>query len=162
MRWRGHDMIQLLKISVIVVVSLANASLGVAASASPVGLWKTIDDATGEVKSVVRISEENGSLVGTIVKLFPKPGKDPNPLCDKCTDEKKDQPLLGMGILWGLTKDGEEWSGGLILDPDNGKTYKSKIKLEGAGGTLTVRGYIGFSLLGRSQTWVRTESMETK
>ena len=155
-------MIRFFTIFVIVVVSLATGSVGFADSASPVGLWKSIDDETGEVKSVVRISEENGSLVGTIAKLFPKPGKNPNPLCDKCDGEKKDQPLLGMGILWGLTKQGEEWSGGLILDPDNGKTYKCKIKLEGAGGTLTVRGYIGFSLLGRSQTWIRMEPMETK
>ena len=162
MRWTGCNMIQLLKIFVIVVVSLANASLGVAASESPVGLWKSIDDKTGEVKSLIRSSEQDGLLVGTIDKLFPKPGKDPNPVCDKCPGEKKDQPLLGMVILWGLTKQGEEWSGGLILDPDNGKAYKCTIKLEGAGGTLTVRGYIGFSLFGRSQTWIRTEPMETK
>jgi uncharacterized protein (DUF2147 family) len=155
-------MMRLFTIFAIVAVSLANGSMGFADSASPVGLWKTIDDETGEVKSVVRISEEGGSLVGTIATLFPKPGKDPNPVCDKCSDEKKDQPLLGMVILWGLTKQGEEWSGGLILDPKNGKTYKCKVKLEGAGGTLTVRGYIGFSLLGRSQTWIRMDSTETR
>ena len=67
-----------------------------------------------------------------------------------------------MGILWGLTKDGEEWSGGFVLDPKKGKTYKCTIKLDGAGGTLTVRGYIGFSLFGRSQTWVRMDSMDTR
>ena len=155
-------MMKLFTIFITVVVSLASASLSLAGSPSPVGLWKTIDDETGEVKSFVRISEENGSLVGTIAKLFPKPGKDPNPVCDKCDGEKKDQPLLGMGILWGLTKQGEEWTGGFILDPKNGKTYKCTIKLEGAGGTLTVRGYIGFSLFGRSQSWIRTEPIETK
>jgi len=158
----GDCMMKLFTIFVIVVMSLATSSVGLADSASPVGLWKTIDDETGEVKSLVRISEENGSLVGTIDKIFPKPGKDLNPVCDKCPGEKKDQRLLGMGILWGLTKDGEEWSGGFILDPKNGKIYKCKIKLEGAGGTLTVRGYIGFSLLGRSQTWVRMDSTETR
>jgi len=156
------DRMKSFTIFVIVVASLATGSVAFADSASPVGLWKTIDDETGEVKSVVRISKEDGSLVGTIATLFPKPGKDPNPVCDKCSDEKKDQPLLGMVILWGLTKQGEEWSGGLILDPKNGKTYKCTIKLEGAGGTLTVRGYIGFSLLGRSQTWVRMEPTETR
>jgi uncharacterized protein (DUF2147 family) len=156
------DRMKSFTIFVIVVASLATGSVAFADSASPVGLWKTIDDETGEVKSLVRISKEDGSLVGTIAKLFPKPGKDPNPVCDKCDGEKKDQPLLGMGILWGLTKQGEEWSGGLILDPKNGKTYKCTIKLEGAGGTLAVRGYIGFSLLGRSQTWVRMEPTETR
>src|SRR6185295_7163745 len=156
------DRMKSFTIFVIVVAYLATGSVACSASASPVGLWKTIDDETGEVKSLVRISKEEGSLVGTIAKLFPKPGKDPNPVCDKCSDEKKDQPLLGMVILWGLTKQGEEWSGGLILDPKNGKTYKCTIKLEGAGGTLTVRGYIGFSLLGRSQTWVRMEPTETR
>ena len=81
-------MIRLFTIFVIVVVSLANGSMGFADSASPVGLWKTIDDETGEVKSLIRISEEDGSLVGMIAKLFPKPGKDPNPVCDKCPGEK--------------------------------------------------------------------------
>ena len=150
---------RLFTIVVIGVMCLATGSVGFADSASPVGLWKTIDDETGEVKSLVRISEEGGSLVGTIDKLFPKPGKDPNPVCDKCEGDKKDKPILGMVILWGLTQQGEEWSGGSILDPKNGKTYKCKVRVEGTGGTLTVRGYIGFSLLGRSQTWIRAESM---
>ena len=154
--------IRLFTIFVIVVVSLANGSMGLADSASPVGLWKTIDDETGEVKSLVRISEEGDSLIGRIDKLFPKPGKDPNPVCEQCPGDKKDKPILGMVIVWGLTKQDDEWSGGFILDPNRGKTYKCKIKLEGAGGTLTVRGYIGFSLLGRSQTWLRSEAMETK
>lgn len=154
--------IRLVTIFLILVSSLATGSVGFAESASPVGLWKTIDDETGEAKSVIRISEVDGSLVGTIEKIFPKPGKDPNPVCDKCPGEKKDQRLLGMGILWGMTKEGEQWSGGLILDPKNGKTYKCTIKLEGTGGTLTLRGYIGFSLLGRSQTWVRMESTDTR
>ena len=150
---------RLFTIVVIGVMCLTTGSVGFADSASPVGLWKTIDDETGEVKSLVRISEEGGSLVGTIDKLFPKPGKDPNPVCDKCPGDKKDKPILGMVFLWGLTQQGEEWSGGSILDPDNGKTYKCKVRVEGTGGTLTVRGYIGFSLLGRSQTWIRAESM---
>ena len=151
---------KLFTIVVIGVMCLATGSMGFADSASPVGLWKSIDDETREVKSLVRISEEAGSLVGTIDKLFPKPGKDPNPVCDKCEGDKKDKPILGMMILWGLTKYGDEWSGGYILDPKNGKTYKCKVKVEGTGGTLTVRGYIGFSLLGRSQTWIRAELLD--
>lgn len=156
------DRMKLFTIFVIVLVSLATGSVGFADSASPVGLWKTIDDERGEVKSLVRIFEEDGSLVGMIAKLFPKPGKDPNPVCDQCSGDKKDKPILGMVILWGLTKQDDEWSGGFILDPNKGKTYKCKIKLEEAGGALTVRGYIGFSLLGRSQTWIRMERTETK
>lgn len=154
--------IRLFTIFLILVVSLATSSVGFADSASPVGLWKTIDDETGEVKSLVRISEVDGSLVGTIDKLFPKPGKDPNPVCDKCEGDKKDKPILGMVILWGLTEQGKEWSGGSILDPKSGKTYKCNVRVEGTGGTLTVRGYIGFSLLGRSQTWIRMNSTETR
>ena len=149
-------------IIVIGVMCLATGSVGFAGPASPIGLWKTIDDETGEVKSLVRISEEGGSLVGTIDKLFTKPGKDPNPVCDKCDGDKKDKPILGLTILWGLTNHGDEWSGGFILDPNNGKTYKCKVRVENPGGTLIVRGYIGFSLLGRSQTWIRTEPIETK
>jgi uncharacterized protein (DUF2147 family) len=137
------------------VFYFANIASIYADSLSPIGLWKTVDDETGEVKSLVRIMNQDGALIGKIEKLFPKPGKDPNPLCKKCEADKKDKPLLGMEILWNLTRSGDEWSGGYIFDPNNGKTYKCTIKLDGEGTKLIVRGYIGFSLLGRSQTWNR-------
>jgi hypothetical protein len=124
-------------------------------SPSPIGLWQTIDDDTGEVKSLVRISEQGGALIGIVEKLYTKPGKDPNPLCTKCDGNNKDKPVLGMRILWGLIKHGDEWSGGSILDPKKGTIYKCTLKTVEFGRRLIVRGYIGFSLLGRSQTWNR-------
>ncbi len=123
--------------------------------ASPVGLWKTFDDKTGEAKSFVKIWEKNGVYGGKITKLIVKEGEDPNPLCDKCPGGKKDKPVVGMTIIWGLKKEGDKYTGGKILDPDNGKVYKCTIKLADGGKTLKVRGYIGVSALGRNQFWKR-------
>jgi uncharacterized protein (DUF2147 family) len=132
--------------------------LGLAAQeASPVGRWETIDDETGERKSIVAIWEENGRLFGRIESLFRQPDEDPNPVCDQCDGDRKDQPIIGMNILWDLREDGDEYSGGQILDPNNGKTYRCKIALEDGGAKLKVRGFIGFSLLGRTQYWHRVE-----
>ncbi len=120
------------------------------------GKWKTIDDETGKPKSIVEIYEENGSYSGKIIKLFLEPNEVQNPNCDKCTGEKKDKPVTGMQILNGLKKDGEsKWSGGDIMDPKNGKTYSCKAELADGGAKLKLRGFIGFSLLGRTQTWLR-------
>jgi len=124
---------------------------------SPVGLWKTVSDKTGEPKSFVMITLENGELVGKIEKLIRKPGQNPNPLCKNCPGDKKDQPIQGMGILWGLTEDEDEWSGGYILDPNNGKSYKCLVQVVENGRKLQVRGYIGFSIFGRTQIWHRVE-----
>jgi len=124
---------------------------------SPVGLWKNIDDATGKPKALIRITESNGALQGKIEQLFRAPAEDQNPKCDKCEGARKDQPIIGMEILSGLKKDGDEYAGGEILDPNNGKVYKSKLHLTDAGKKLSVRGYIGMPMLGRSQVWVRQE-----
>ncbi|WP_374585057.1 DUF2147 domain-containing protein [Pseudoduganella sp.] len=143
-------------------VALAAAALMAAAPAfaqdpSPVGLWKNIDDVSGKPKALIRITEENGVVQGKIEKLFRAPGEEQNPVCDKCTDARKNQPIIGMVFMSGLKKDGQEYAGGEILDPDNGKVYKSKLKVADGGKKLEVRGYIGVPLLGRSQTWVRQE-----
>lgn len=124
---------------------------------SPVGVWKTIDDVSGKPKSLIHITEENGVFSGKIEKLFKKEGEDQNPKCTKCTDAKKDQPIIGMVILTDLKKEGGEYSGGTILDPDNGKYYKCKMTVEDGGKKLNVRGFIGFSLFGRTQTWIREQ-----
>ncbi|HEY5801541.1 MAG TPA: DUF2147 domain-containing protein [Burkholderiaceae bacterium] len=138
----------------------ATAALALAAPSfaqSPVGVWKTIDDATGKPKSLVRISESGGQYSGKIEKLFRPAGEDQNPKCDKCTDARKDQPIIGMTILSGLKADGDEYTGGEIVDPNNGKTYKAKLKVEDGGKKLNMRGYIGMPMLGRTQTWLREE-----
>ena len=133
------------------------ATSALAQEATPVGRWTTIDDETKKPKSVIAIYEEDGKLFGKIEKIFPEPGEKPDPVCEKCEGTLKDQPIIGMVIMRNLKKDDDEWSGGTILDPKNGKTYKCKIAVEDKGKKLKVRGYIGMSLLGRTQHWVRAE-----
>jgi uncharacterized protein (DUF2147 family) len=125
------------------------------AQATPVGLWKTIDDETKQEKSLVRITEASGVLVGRIEKLL-DPAKQESK-CDKCTDARKDQPVLGMIIIEGVKKNPDEpyWDGGTILDPNNGKTYKLRLTPKDGGKTMEVRGYIAFFF--RNQTWIRVE-----
>lgn len=124
---------------------------------SPVGLWKNIDDVSGKPKALIRITEVNGSLQGQIEKLFRAPSEDQNPKCEKCEGARHDQPVVGLVIMTGLKKDGDEYTGGEILDPDNGKVYRSKLHLTDGGKKLSVRGYIGVPMLGRSQVWVREQ-----
>jgi uncharacterized protein (DUF2147 family) len=125
------------------------------AQATPSGTWKTIDDNTGKPRGLVEIIEKNGVYSGRLVKTFVESDGKPR-VCDKCTDARKDQPVIGMTILSGLRKTGDnEWGGGEILDPENGKVYKSKMSLADDGSKLSVRGFIGISLIGRTQTWER-------
>ncbi len=126
------------------------------ANDSPVGLWKTIDDKSGKPRSIVRIVEENGEIKGMIEKGLQE-GDDPDRVCDKCDPPRKNQKIAGMTFMWGLKKDGNEFKGGEILDPDNGKIYKCKMKLVDGGKKLDVRGFIGISLIGRTQTWLREQ-----
>ncbi|MBN2802059.1 MAG: DUF2147 domain-containing protein [Deltaproteobacteria bacterium] len=123
------------------------------AKSSPVGVWKTVDDNTGKVRSHIKIWENNGKLYGKILKLIDPP--EANPVCDKCQGNLHNKPVEGMTVMKGLKKDGNEWSGGTILDPESGKTYKVLLELMQNGNKLKVRGYIGFSLLGRTQYWHR-------
>lgn len=147
----------LTRVLLLIVLGLALVSSRAADKESPVGLWRTIDDKSGKERSLVRVSEANGQLQITVEKLFREPGEEPNPLCDKCPGEKKNKPVTGMQIGSGLKKDGDVWSGGEILDPENGKTYKCKVWLENKGRELHVRGFIGVSMLGRTQIWRREE-----
>lgn len=133
------------------------ATSALAQAPSAVGRWTTIDDETKKPKSVITIYEEGGKLFGKIEKLFREPNEEQNPVCDKCEGALKNKPIIGMAILRDLKKDGNEWSGGTILDPANGKTYKCTIAVENGGKKLKVRGYIGVSLFGRTQYWVRAE-----
>jgi uncharacterized protein (DUF2147 family) len=118
---------------------------------SPVGLWKTVDDETGEEKSYVEIFERNGKLYGKVTRLLLKPA---DTVCDQCPGDKKNKPLIGMEILWNLEPYKDYWSYGYILDPVKGKTYKCSIWLENKD-ELKLRGYIGVSAVGRTQTWKR-------
>ena len=120
---------------------------------TPVGRWRTVDDHTGKPRSIVSIYEQNGKLFGKVESSL-----DParaGRRCDRCKDDRKDKPVVGMVIIRNLVKNGDEYSGGDILDPDNGTVYRCKIWLIEGGNKLAVRGYVGISLFGRSQTWMR-------
>jgi uncharacterized protein (DUF2147 family) len=141
----------------ILALGLAAAALTAQAQTTPVGVWKTIDDASKTEKSLVRISESGGVLTGKLEKLL-DPAAKPDAVCDKCGDERKDKPLVGLTIISGVKKSGDNlWDGGVILDPNDGKTYKVRLTPVDGGKKLEVRGYIGTPLLGRTQTWLRTE-----
>jgi uncharacterized protein (DUF2147 family) len=120
------------------------------------GRWTTIDDETGKRRSVVEITERDGKLHGRIVQLFRDPGEDQDPTCTKCAadDDRYGKKIIGMEIIRGMIRDGEEWNDGDILDPKNGSVYDCKLWLE--DGKLKVRGYVAFFF--RTQTWVREQS----
>lgn len=146
-----------LKQAGVLALTLAAALVASASDASPAGLWKNVDDVSGKPRSLIRITESNGTLRGTIEKVFLGPNENPNPKCEKCEGALKNAPVIGLIILSDLKKDGDEYAGGQILDPDNGKVYRSKVQLIEGGRKLSVRGYIGVPMLGRSQVWERQE-----
>lgn len=136
-----------------IFLAFALSFIGVLSSAQIEGKWKTIDDETGKAKSIVEIyKKSDGKYYGKIDQLLIKPE---HANCVECKDDRKGKPLLGLEIIRGLAKDSDEFSGGTITDPKNGKTYKCIIKRE--GNKLNVRGYIGISLIGRSQTWEKVD-----
>jgi len=146
-----------MKFLALIITAALSIAPAFADDSSPVGLWKNIDDVTGKPKALIRITDNNGVLQGKIEQLFRAPTEDQNPKCEKCEDARKNQPVIGLVIMTGLKKDGDEYNGGEILDPDNGKVYRSKMHLTDGGKKLSVRGYIGVPMLGRSQVWVRQE-----
>ncbi len=142
------------------LAAAALLSVGAAAfaQATPAGLWKTIDDETKAEKSYVRVVEVGGVFTAKVEKILDPAKADAK--CDKCSDERKDQLIQGMTIVRGVKANEDDkglWDGGEILDPNNGKTYKVRMKPVDGGKKLEVRGYIGAPLLGRTQTWIRIE-----
>lgn len=134
-------------------------SAALAQVTSPVGLWKTVDDGTKKDKSLVRISESGGVFSGKVEKIV-DPDAPKDAVCKDCTDDRKDKPVLGMTIIKNMKQSVDDkavYEGGEILDPNNGKVYKSKLKLVDGGARLDVRGFIGLAVFGRTQTWSRVE-----
>jgi uncharacterized protein (DUF2147 family) len=129
-------------------------STSVQAQASPVGLWNTISDRDGKPTAVVEIRDVNGELSGVVRELLV--AADPaDSVCGKCSGDRKGQRIVGMEIVRHMHPDGDQWSGGEILDPENGKSYRATMRLTDDGKKLVVRGYVGLPLFGRSQTWLR-------
>jgi len=131
---------------------LRTTAWAVTDSSSPVGVWKTFDDKTGQAKAIVRIYEVQGKLFGKIVSTL-RPGAER--ICTKCTDSRRNQPMEGLVIIRDMKAAGSEYTGGDILDPENGSIYRCRMHVVEDGTHLVVRGYLGISLLGRSQTWAR-------
>jgi len=137
--------------------SIASAQSAPSPALSPTGLWKNIDDETKKPKALVRIVESGGTYTGRIEKILTD---KPDAVCDLCTDARKNQRVQGMTIIEGMRAskvEDELFEGGSILDPNNGKVYRSQMRLREGGRSLEVRGYVGVPLFGRSQTWIREE-----
>jgi uncharacterized protein (DUF2147 family) len=139
----------------LLALALTGGGACLAETPSPEGLWKTFDDHSGEARALVRIYRQDGGLYGRVETSL-VPGEE-EARCTGCTDERKDQPVVGMTILRGLKPDDDGYSGGDILDPETGSVYRCLLRLEDDGKRLVVRGYLGLSLFGRSQTWQRAE-----
>ena len=135
-------------------VLFAVTAVSAMAQVTPVGLWRNVDDKTGEVKAEIRIDETNGALLGRIEKALGKDAK-PGATCDECSDDRKGKPMVGLDIIRGGKKaEGKEvWEGGKILDPENGKEYRASYTPVDGGKKLEVRGYLG--PFWRTQTWNR-------
>jgi uncharacterized protein (DUF2147 family) len=136
----------------------AGLPLAAAAQGTPVGVWKTIDDKTKSERAQVRITESGGVYVARIEKLLAADAKQ-DAVCDKCSDDRKDKPILGMEIMRGVRKAEADntWDGGTILDAAEGKVYKVRLQTADGGKKLEVRGFVGMPMLGRTQTWIRVE-----
>ena len=124
---------------------------------TPAGRWRNIDDKSGKPKSALVLWLKDGKLYGRIDTILNPDPDNPNHKCIHCRGDMKDKELLGMQILWDMKPTGDTWSGGLIFDPDNGSTYRCVMELQDGGKKLKVRGFIGFSLFGRTQYWYREE-----
>ena len=137
------------------LLALSSLIISTSEGQTILGKWKTIDDATGETRSIVEIHESDGTVFGRIIKIFPRPNVEPDPVCKKCQpdDPRFNKKIIGMEIIRNLKKTGNEYGGGDILDPENGKVYRSKIWVEGK--VLKVRGYWGPFY--RTQTWQRAD-----
>jgi uncharacterized protein (DUF2147 family) len=136
-----------------VVLAMAVPAALAATPASPVGVWRTIDDTTNKPRALVQIFVRNGLLYGKVTSILDAQYADAR--CQDCSGDRKGQPVIGLEIIRDMKPDGERWDGGTILNPQTGDVYHCKMHLGPDGQTLVVRGFIGFSLIGRSQTWQR-------
>ena len=146
-------------IKIILVAAALLMHAAAFAQATPVGLWKTIDDKTKKERTLIRIVDTGGTLSGKIEKRL-DPDAKAGDVCDKCADDRKDQPLQGLQLIRGITKNANtenRWDGGTVIDPEEGKVYKARMTPIEGGKKLELRAYIGVPMIGRTQTWIRVE-----
>ena len=141
-----------------IAIALVAAVGSVSAQGTPVGVWKTIDDKTKTERAQIRITEAGGVYSAKIEKLLAADAKQ-DAVCDKCSDDRKDKPIVGMEIMRGVKRSDSDntWDGGTILDAAEGKVYKVRLQTADGGKKLEVRGYVGMPMMGRTQTWIRVE-----